>query len=85
MLTHLRVSGILEGLVGLIAGEFDDCGDVSSVNQLLVDTVSDLNIPVLSGLPVGHGSENIILPVGVQAALDSEGMTLSITESCVTP
>ena len=84
MLTHLRVSGILEGLVGLIAGEFEDCGDVSSINQLLVDTVSDLNIPVLSGLPVGHGPENIILPVGVQAELDSERMTLSIMESCVT-
>jgi len=85
MLTHLRVSGILEGLVGLVAGEFEDCGDVSSINQLLVDTVSDLNIPVLSGLPVGHGPENIILPVGVQAELDSERMTLSIMESCVTP
>lgn len=85
MMTHLRLSGQLKGLVGLIAGTFEGCGDIVSINRVLSDTVSDLHVPVVSGLPVGHGLENISLPLGVQASLDTEAMILSITESCVTP
>ncbi len=85
MMTHLRLSGQLRGLAGLIAGKFKNCGDMRSINQILVDAVSDLHVPVMSGLPVGHGLENISLPMGVQASLDTERMSLSITESCVTP
>jgi muramoyltetrapeptide carboxypeptidase len=84
MMTHLRLSGQLRGLVGLIAGSFEGCGEISSINRVLVDTVSHLQIPVVSGLPVGHGPENISLPLGVQASLDTEAMTLSIIEPCVT-
>jgi muramoyltetrapeptide carboxypeptidase len=84
MMTHLRLSGQLKGLVGLIAGTFEGCGDISSINGVLRETVSDLQIPLVSGLPVGHGLENISLPIGVQASLDTEAMILSITESCVT-
>jgi muramoyltetrapeptide carboxypeptidase len=85
MLTHLRLSGLLENLAGLIAGSFEGCGNTSSINQLLLDTLSHVDIPVVSGLPVGHGLENFPLPLGVMAALDTEQMTLSITEPCITP
>jgi muramoyltetrapeptide carboxypeptidase len=84
MMTHLRLSGQLKGLVGLVAGSFEGCGDISSINRVLVDTVSHLQIPVLSGLPVGHGLENVSLPLGIQASVDAEAMILSITEACVT-
>ena len=84
MMTHLRLSGVLDDLAGLVLGTFQRCGDISSLNQMVLDILSDLNIPVVSGLPVGHGRENISLPLAVQASLDTEGMTLSITEPCVT-
>ena len=83
MLTHLRLSGYLEGLAGLISGKFEDCGDISAINQLLVDTLSHFNIPVVSGLPVGHGSENITMPVGLPFTLDTDSMTLYTSETCV--
>lgn len=85
MMTHLRLSGFLEVLGGLLAGRFEGCGDISSINQLLLDMVSDLNIPVVSGLPVGHGLENTMIPLGLQATLDTGRMSLSIMEPCVTP
>lgn len=85
MMTHLRLSGFLKGLRGLIAGRFESCGEISPINQLLLDTVSDLNIPVVSGLPVGHGLENIIIPLGLQATVDTGRMGLSIMEPCVIP
>jgi muramoyltetrapeptide carboxypeptidase len=84
MMTHLRLSGHLKGIVGLIAGTFEGCGNISSINEVLSDTLSDLKIPLLSGMPVGHGLENASLPIGVQASIDTEAMILSITESCVT-
>ncbi len=84
MLTHLRLSGILEELGGLVAGSFQDCGDRASIDRLLLDTVSELNIPLVTGLPVGHGLINVSLPIGLQAAIDADKMTLQILEPCVT-
>jgi len=84
MLTHLRLSGLIKGLGGLIAGRFSDCGDMSVIERLLLDITSDFGTPVFSGLPVGHGRENVTLPLGVQADLDTEKMTLTIQDTCVT-
>jgi muramoyltetrapeptide carboxypeptidase len=47
--------------------------------------LSDLRVPVMTGLPVGHGEENIALPIGVKAVLDATEMTLSLSEPCVRP
>ena len=83
MLTHLKLSGILNGLAGFIWGVFEECGDVSAIDQLLADILSDMEIPSITGLPVGHGQQNITIPIGLQAVLDTELMTLSISEPCV--
>lgn len=77
MLTQLALGGHLKGLVGLVGGDFTDCGGLEKVAALLGD-VSEA-IPVVTGLPVGHGSLNITLPVGVSAELDTLGPTLRIT------
>jgi muramoyltetrapeptide carboxypeptidase LdcA involved in peptidoglycan recycling len=39
---------------------------------------------LVTGLPVGHGLINISLPLGLQATIDADNMTLQILESCVT-
>ena len=83
MLTHLRLSGLLECLSGLIIGGFQDCGDISAIDKLVMDTLSDFKIPVISGLPAGHGPGNITLPIGLQAILDTDRMSLSLTEPCI--
>ncbi len=83
MLTHLRLTGHLDGLAGLIGGRFEKCGRVSVINDLLIDMFSDLHIPILTGLPVGHGPKNLALPIGLRAELDTERMTLLTTEACV--
>ena len=83
MLTHLALSGGLKGLAGLVAGEFEGCGEATIVNGLLTDIFSGSGIPVATGLPVGHGRKNIALPLGLAAELDTGLMTLSIMEGCV--
>jgi muramoyltetrapeptide carboxypeptidase len=83
MLNQLALSGELKRLSGLIAGQFEGCGDTAAIYGLLIEIVSDLEIPLATGLPVGHGPENIALPLGAVAVLDTNQMTLSITEACV--
>ena len=83
MLTHLSLTNRLKGISGLIAGRFEGCGQMSTINQLLMDIALDLDIPLISGVPVGHGQKNVALPLGIQAELDTNKTTLFITESCI--
>ncbi len=83
MLTHLRLSGHLEGLSGIVAGEFKGCGERDAVDRLLTEVAEDLHIPLISGFPLGHGFRNIPLPLGVTAELDTVGPSLTLMESCV--
>ena len=83
MMTHLALSNQLKGLSGLIAGEFEQCGDLPSINRLLREIVLDLDIPLVTGLPAGHGLKNLALPIGLTAELDTSLMTLSVMEACV--
>ena len=83
MMTQLSLSGQLRGLSGLIGGQFEGCGNLSAINRLLIEMVSNLNIPLATGLPVGHGSKNVALPIGLTAELDTKLMTFSVTETCV--
>ena len=75
MLTHLKLAGIFEQIGGLGLGDFHACKPRNpsepTMAELLQDIFSDLSIPVLSGLPFGHGSRNRALPLGCTARLVS--------------
>ncbi len=81
MLTHLKLSGHLAGVKGVLAGQFVECGDQEALEQLLDEFFGSLKIPVLSGFPIGHGSQNILVPVGIHVELDTQQMTLRFLES----
>jgi muramoyltetrapeptide carboxypeptidase len=83
MLTYLALTGKLEGISGLIAGRFEECGNETDIHKRMKSIVSKLGIPLVTGFPVGHGQKNIALPLGLTAELDTEIMTLSIGETCV--
>jgi muramoyltetrapeptide carboxypeptidase len=79
MLTQLRRSGALAGLAAVVLGQFTDCADEWQVPVLdvLADRLGDLGIPVLGGLPVGHGSGQLTVPLGVRAEVDTGAGTLT--------
>jgi len=83
MLTHLLLSDRLDQLSALAIGQIEDCGEKETINSLLEERLGGLNIPVVTGLPVGHGAENIALPLGIPALLDTERMLLKVEESAV--
>jgi muramoyltetrapeptide carboxypeptidase len=90
MLTQLRLSGALSRAAGIIAGGWTNC-DVSEDHRyaglrladVLVDRLSDVGVPVLSDLPIGHIDEQWTLPLGAQATLDADARTLTIGEPAV--
>lgn len=81
MLTQLLLSNRLNGLAGLAIGQMVDCGEEEEVNSLLHDRLGGLPVPVVTGLPVGHGDENVSIPLGLPALLDTERMALEIEEA----
>jgi muramoyltetrapeptide carboxypeptidase len=83
MLTHLRLTGLLTGCAGILAGSFVDCGEPSAVEALIEERLGTLPVPIMIGLPIGHGEANIALPLGVQAVLDTGNRVLRLVEPCV--
>ncbi len=77
MLTQWRMTQALSRVKGIALGRFSQCepppGVPSfSVEEVLRDRLSDLGIPIVSGLPFGHDGVNAALPVGTMATLDGD-------------
>jgi muramoyltetrapeptide carboxypeptidase len=77
MLVQLRRAGLLRGLVGVALGQFVNCSGTGSIVDVLGEFFADLGVPVLGGLPIGHGPGQLTVPVGVPARLDVAASTLT--------
>ncbi|MFB8787348.1 MAG: LD-carboxypeptidase [Potamolinea sp.] len=85
MLTQWRMSGAFQGVLGIALGRFSRCDppkDIPSwtTEEVLRDRLSDLGIPIVSGLPFGHEGVNAALPVGQPVVLDADKGILSWEE-----
>jgi len=87
MLVHLRRAGVLNGLAGVAVGQFTDCADVwpTSIVDVLDEYLSPLGVPVLGGLPIGHGRDQLSVGLGVPATLDVTGGTLTVEAATRVP
>ncbi len=91
-LTHLLNAGLLQKVGGIALGDFrytdarkkrdQDLG-IQLMDDVLLDRLGGLGIPVVSGFPFGHIKPKLTLPLGVQATLDGEKGDLIIEESAV--
>jgi muramoyltetrapeptide carboxypeptidase len=80
MLTHLHRCGALAGIAGVAVGQFTGCADgwATSIVDVLGERLGNLGVPVLGGLPIGHGRDQLSTPVGVPAALNVAAGTLTV-------
>lgn len=79
MLTHLAVSGRLAGIAGVILGDFSgEQGEeaLATAKKRILELTRA--VPVWAGFPIGHGRQNIPLPMGLPAEMDSAAATLRI-------
>jgi muramoyltetrapeptide carboxypeptidase len=75
MLTALIVAGVFEPLSAVVVGDFTDCPAGRhgvAVEAVLAERLGTLGLPVLLGMPFGHGRPNVPLPLGLEAELDTE-------------
>jgi muramoyltetrapeptide carboxypeptidase len=89
MLYQLRASGALDGVLGIVFGEMKGCAPADdagySLEQVLRDALSGLEIPVAFGLPSGHTDGRALsIPLGVRVSLScQETARLEVLEEAV--
>ena len=72
LFVHLRLSGVLTRIKGLLLGQFNGKGIMKKDFEIIREMFFGLPIPIWQGLPVGHGRENLILPIGAPVHLDGD-------------
>lgn len=87
-LAHARK---LDKVAGVVVGQMEKCdwGDMRqvadwarsrSLEDVLEERLEPLGVPVLYGLPLGHGKHLAALPLGVTCTLDADARTLTVDE-----
>ena len=88
-LSQLRLCGIFNKARGLIFGKFTRCESKEKdykgpyVDEIINDTASNLDIPVIKNLSFGHIKGKITIPVGIKASVNTDKMYLSFDENAV--
>lgn len=80
LMTMLRKAGHLDGLAGVAIGQFTDFefDRRYSVIDILREHLAELNVPVLGGLPLGHGDSPASVFIGAIAEFDANAGILAI-------
>jgi muramoyltetrapeptide carboxypeptidase len=84
MLVHMKKTGMFENIKGLIIGELVDMKDYDdpfgkSTNEIVMDVCGDLDIPIISNFPCGHGIYQASLPISISVQLDANSDSPSLT------
>jgi len=92
MLTQMIEAGKFDKAAGIALGVFEKCeakeDDPSfpkslALQEVLMDRLYKLNIPVIYGLSFGHITNKFTLPLGVMAELDVDNQNLTLLEPAV--
>jgi muramoyltetrapeptide carboxypeptidase len=83
MLSQLQLAGCLDQVVGVVLGSFLDCGPLDQIHSI-VRKAFHKKVPILGGFDLGHGDENLTLPLGIPAELDTAAGALRFRETAVT-
>lgn len=78
MMVHLKMSGGLQHIKGLIIGEMVEMCDSKTpfgktTDEIVLDVCSGLDIPIISNFPCGHGDYQATLPIGHDIELHAKG------------
>lgn len=79
-LTMLRKGGHLDGVTGIAIGQFTDFkpSGTLTITELLREHLQPLGVPVLGGLPLGHGPGALSILMGRATVLDADRRELRV-------
>ena len=92
ILAQLGHAGLLDEIVGVVVGHLERCDwservpewpQTLSIEDVLERRLEPLEVPVLYGLPMGHGKYLATTPLGVKVDLDADAKTLTVVESAL--
>ena len=83
MLTHLRLSGRMQKIRGVIIGALKNCGSDAELLELFREFFGSYSIPVVRNLPFGHHGNNLLMPIGASVRLSTVDHTFTITDPVV--
>ncbi|MDX2447983.1 MAG: LD-carboxypeptidase [Desulfobacterales bacterium] len=83
MLFQMRMAGCFQGVSGVVLGSFQDCGNYEGICEITSDFFEDIQIPILGGFEIGHGKDNLTLPMGIRATLDTDQGALVYHEAAL--
>ena len=91
MLVQMRASGMFDQINGLIIGELEDIRDREvrfgrNTDEIILDICGDLDIPIVSNFPCGHGKYQATLPISITTEIDTtkKDSPITIADSAVT-
>jgi muramoyltetrapeptide carboxypeptidase len=84
MLIHMKEAEMFKNIKGLIIGELMDMKDQDipfgkSTNEIVMDVCGDLDIPIISNFPCGHGKYQVTLPISTIVKLDANAVLPNLT------
>ncbi len=84
ILTQLRNAGLLDGIAGLVVGDLKTkwSGAIAelSTEDIVEEVLRPIGVPLVFGLPIGHGKHHATVPFGALATLDADAGTLVVDE-----
>ncbi|HEV8660221.1 MAG TPA: LD-carboxypeptidase [Thermoanaerobaculia bacterium] len=83
MLTHLRLSGRIRSIRGVVIGKLKGCGSEEELAALLGEFFGSDGIPVVRNIPFGHHGDNLLMPIGAPVRLSTVDNTFTITAPAV--
>ena len=75
---------MFDNINGLIIGELVDMENTDppfgrTTDEIVMDVCGDLNIPIITNFPCGHGKYQTTLPISIPVELDAETETPTLT------
>lgn len=85
MLSQLLAAGQLQRCAGIVVGEHVACDPRDpatslTLDEVVADLLVPLGVPLLAGLPLGHGRHLATVPLGRPALLDADAGRLRILD-----
>ena len=83
MMRQLLIAGALSRCTGIVAGDFrppqgETREQNRAIDEVLMEVADEAGIPCLTGAPFGHIHDQWTIPLGAQAVLDTDELSLRV-------
>ena len=83
---NYRLAGVFDKIKGMVIGKLFKCSPYMKleVNKIIRETLKEYNFPIIYSVDFGHFCENITLPIGIKAKIDTKHKSFEFLEAAVT-